>query len=274
MKIIVDGELCSEEAIRVSPLSSGFAYGYGLFETIRFWEGEPLFFAEHLRRLSDSAAALGLEMSFSAVQLLEQARLLLRENAARAGVFKIVLWEEGSSSRSAVFLREVGERGPMRRLSVGLAEAPRVSGAFTSANKTLNYLEPVRELRRAKQVGLDEVLFLNERGELTEGAVSNVFFVSEGVLKTPARACGLLDGIIRSKVLELAQGLGILVEEGVFGIEDLSRAEEAFMSNSGWGIAPVSSLALKDRKVALPGEAMALRLREALLQLERESVRP
>ena len=103
--------------------------------------------------------------------------------------------------------------------------------------KTANYGECILENRACHQAGLDERIFLNTRGELTEGTVSNLFFVRDGEVITPALSCGLLPGIIRRRLLEKAYA-----RETVIRPRDVEDCQECFVTNSLMGIMPVRRL--------------------------------
>lgn len=103
--------------------------------------------------------------------------------------------------------------------------------------KTLNYADNILEKRLAKQRGYDEPIFLNTKGELSEGATTNLFFVSGKKLFTPALSCGLLDGILRQYLLKNYQ-----VEECIIKPEQVSDFDEMFVTNSLLGIMPICRL--------------------------------
>lgn len=268
-KVFLDGRLVESDTVSQSLLSRGFAFGYGVFETIKFLEKMPCYFAEHLGRLGRALAGSGLKVELVEPELRRQARELFEAEDVNDGVFKIVISDSGSCPTVAMFVRSRGmpeEPAPSRLL---MSKVVKASQAFTSRHKSLNYMESVLELENAKAAGFSECVFRNEDGYLTECAVANLFLVQEGVLKTPALECGLLDGIVRGKVIEIARDRGLVVEEGAFVIEDLLSAQEAFLTSSGGGPRAVESFqslggeSVKYAVELLPG------LREAYLNRER-----
>ncbi|MEK6605844.1 MAG: aminotransferase class IV, partial [Nitrospirota bacterium] len=106
--------------------------------------------------------------------------------------------------------------------------------------KSLNFLNNILAKMEAKAAGAHEALMLNHRGDITEGTTSNVFVVQEGRLRTPSVECGILDGITRELVLQLASELGIPSEETRLTVEDLMRAEECFLTNTTQEVLPVT----------------------------------
>jgi len=122
------------------------------------------------------------------------------------------------------------------------SEVVKASQAFTSRNKTVNYLENLLEKKAAQEQGFDECFFLNEAGFVTECATANLFMIKEGALKTPSADCGLLKGVIRGQVLRIAREMGLRVEVGRLSPRELCEADEAFITSSGKGIASVSEI--------------------------------
>ena len=122
-----------------------------------------------------------------------------------------------------------------RGFSIKLSEVRRNSTSKLTYLKSTCYIENIMEKEKAKDEGFDEVIFLNERGELTEGATSNIYFIKNNKICTPKVSCGLLDGIIRGWIKNNFQ-----VEEGCYNIEDLRNSEGIFISNSLLGIMRVS----------------------------------
>lgn len=270
-KIVFNGDIVERDKLELGTLDKGFAYGFGLFETLRFFGGRARFFSEHYRRLHRAARELGLELPFSEDELWEHSMALFSVNEVSEGVFKIVALSGGQGTKTAVFLRSEGSRAALEAARVRASPIVKASKAFTSRHKTLNYLDSIRELEQAQEHGFDECLFCNEFGFLTECAVSNVFFIADDVLKTPRLECGLLDGVIRKKVLEIAKAVGMRVEEGSYRIDDLVKSSEAFLTNSSVGILPIREFQ-DEEEIAVAFETKRVPfLKTALLDLERES---
>lgn len=267
-KIIVDGALSSGSRLEVEVRGRGFAYGFGVFETIRFRQGQPCFFSQHFLRLAKAAKELGLAYAQTERRVREWAVELLAANEVVDGVFKIVVMDDGGRTRWTMFVRDEGERCAPRELHLELSPIVKASKAFTTRHKTLNYLETVRELSEARGRGVDELVFRNEYGDLTECSVSNLFFVQGGCLQTPALDCGLLDGIIRAQVLEVARERGLEAREGRFPVEALLDAEEVFVTNSGVGLAGVATFDAGDGRRQTFGSALVEPLRRAYLERE------
>lgn len=269
-KLILDGELIEADSIRLPLLSRGYAFGYGVFETMKFLGGQPCFFGEHLERLRKAVAGAGLGVTLDEAALREQAARLFAAESVEDGVFKIVISDAGEATKLAMFVRSRGtvqESPPCRLRASAVVKS---SQAFTSRHKTLNYMESVMELEKAKAAGFNECVFQNEHGFLTECSIANLFFASAGVLKTPRVDCGLLDGIVRAKVIELASKIGMRVEEGAFGEADLLAADEVFLTSSGGGPRSVSSFESRSGDRSNYAIEVLPRIRSAYLELERK----
>ena len=123
------------------------------------------------------------------------------------------------------------------RLSHGLQRRAAERDLLLTGHKTLNYGDCILEHRAAAAAGMDERIFLNMRGKLAEGTVSNLFLVSGGRIYTPALSCGLLPGVLRSYLLERYR-----VEEGEIDPRELENFDECFVTNSLMGVMPVQQL--------------------------------
>lgn len=270
--IILNEELIESSEVSQGVWSRGFAFGYGLFETIKFVEGSPCFFSEHLARLDRGLKGAGIPLTLDEDRLAAQARQLFRANTILEGVFKIVVWSGSRGPELTIFVRSKGltEDVPAARLTQ--STVCKASAAFTSRHKTLNYMESVMALESASRQGFDECVFCNELGYLTECSVANVFFVSKGTLKTPDLECGLLDGIVRAKVIEIAKERGIAMEEGLFTPNCLLEADEVFLTSSGKGLRVVSEFVDATGRSAAYLSNLLPELRLAYLELERASV--
>jgi branched-chain amino acid aminotransferase len=106
--------------------------------------------------------------------------------------------------------------------------------------KSLNFLNNILAKIEAKQKDAYEAIMLNASGHLTEGTISNIFFVMDGILCTPSVECGILDGITRAIVIELAVKNGVEVKEGLFKLKDLYSASEVFITNTTMEVMPIS----------------------------------
>ncbi len=221
--------------------------GRAAFETIRVYEGNPYRLAEHLERLAGSAEAIGLP-SVNRLELEELARQAL-EAAGRPDAVLRFYWTPGSGEGPATALALVSEvpahydalreRG-QRLISLrGVrAEEPWLLPGVKSTSYAVNMAAESEARRR----GADDAVFVDAGGTVLEGPTTNIWWRREQRLYTPELSLGILAGVTRAAVLELAAGAGYEIVEGIFPLAALEGAEEAFTSSSVRELMPVTEL--------------------------------
>ncbi len=255
-KVWIDGRIVDGTAARIPVFDHGLLYGDGVFEGIRVYAGRVFRLADHLRRLSTAAGAIGLEIPVG-VSGLEKIVLDTARSYARPDAYirLIVTRGEGelgvdptSCSRPRIIcIAAAIALYPDEKLTRGLdivtvslrRPAP---DALDPSVKSLNYLNSVLAKREARLRGADEALILNATGTVAEASVANVFAVRDGALTTPPTTDGALPGITRASVLEIADAEGIPAREATVGRLDLLGADEVFLTGTGARIVPVASL--------------------------------
>jgi branched-chain amino acid aminotransferase len=271
MKVWIDGKLTEGSEARIPVLDHGLLYGDGVFEGIRIYGRRVFRLDDHLQRFARSAQAIGLALpggiEAANAAVLETARALgadegyVRLIATRGDgplgidptlcvrarliciVDRIAVYAESKRATGIDLLTSSWRRPPADVLD------PRV--------KSLNYLNNVLAKLEAKQRGADEALLLNANGAVTEASVANVFAVRDGTLRTPPASDGVLEGITRASVLELAPACGLAVRVETLGRLDLLAADEVFLSGSGAGLVAVRSLDGRAIGAGAPGPVYA-----------------
>lgn len=249
--IYLNGSLVPCSQARISVFDHGFLYGYGLFETMRAYNGKIFLLERHVKRLLEGAEAIGLG-GLGGIDLAQACRDTLKANqltearlriTVTNGESEVLPWEEKPGAPTVVvtsrpyqgFSSEKYEQG----FRVGIASVRRDALSGVSEVKSVNYLVSVLARVETARYGLDEALLLNEDGYIAEGGNSNVFFVRGSRLVTPSLGSGILPGITREVVAELADGLGIIVTEGTVGLGVIRQCEEAFLTSSIIEVMPV-----------------------------------
>jgi aminodeoxychorismate lyase len=245
------GQLHPSKSPAVGLDDRGFAYGDGLFETIRLSGGAPLFFTRHMARLRDGLTQLGFpQLQWDEDALFERCRRVIAANATTDGVLKVII-TRGAGPRG---FEPPAESHPT--LSIQAAETPsafKTLGVLTAALapwkidpvsplcrvKHLSALDKVLSKQFAKQRGADDALFVNVDGHLAEATASNLFLVVGGTILTPALHCGLLPGIARGLLIETANALPLPVIETEIPVIRLDEANEAFLTNVIAGVRPL-----------------------------------
>lgn len=244
------------EHAKISVFDRGFLYGDSVYETMRTAGGRPLELQRHLARLRRSGDGIGLLIPFSDEQLADAiARTHVASGNAESYVRLIVTRGAGPVAldprRSeqpllAVLVQPLVlpeaaayERG----LAAVIVEITKNAG--TSLDPTIksgNYLNNILALREAIAAGGEDAIMCSPEGAVSEGATSNVFMVKDGQLETPHLRTGLLPGITRQAVFELAASLQVPVHETTIMPDQLRAADEVFLTSSVRGIMPVTRL--------------------------------
>lgn len=246
-----NGRLLPIEQARLSPGQAGLLNGWGLFTTLRIFEGQAFAFERHWKRLEKDAARVHLPLPFGAEAVRAQLAELLRANQASEGAARIYLVSNTASFwRSDEPLPEVdlilytaplpAYREPAR---LALREHGRHAGSPLAGVKTTSWLNNVWNLHQAQQKGCDEVVLLNERGEVAECTAANIFAVKGGRVATPPLSSGCLEGVTRAVLLEIGPAAGVPVEERVLRPGDLFGAEEVFITSTNRSLLPVAEVA-------------------------------
>jgi branched-subunit amino acid aminotransferase/4-amino-4-deoxychorismate lyase len=238
-----DRVVCTDKAV-ISVMDQGVQFGWGLFETIKVYNGMPRLLDRHLHRLFSSASELKISHSTNKEKLAGNITDYIRAVGSSSFILKIVLTKGTGevpniffTSRAIPYSAENYRSG----FSAGISSIRRNESSPLVYMKTLNCLENIIARQGALEQGYNEALFINTKGFLSEGSISNIFFAKDLKVFTPRVECGLLPGIVREEVIhELAPELGIDVIEGEFPLEALLEADEAFLTNSGMEIMPLS----------------------------------
>lgn len=225
--------------------SQALQFGAGLFETIRIQKNAPLFWNEHMDRLTASAAALGLDEGLDSKALERYTEKLLLENPQEICALKITWLGSCYGPKALFYFRPVGYTAAQRRegLKATLGQIRRNPHSRITAHKTLNYLDNLLERQTAKAAGFDEAILLNIRGEIAEATAANLFIQDRDILVTPPLEAGILPGIQRQAVITVCRQNGIPVEERTVSRDAMNRAEGIYLSNALMGFMPVLNFA-------------------------------
>jgi len=231
MQLLINGKV---KSIKKTVVDTGYFYGYGLFETILVRAGVGIFIEAHLQRLNKGLHDIGINKKIT-VEEVQQSMLLLK---CYNGALKINVSEKQTifSVRTIGYTAEHYEHGAKLKLS-SVYRNPSSPLVYL---KTMNYMDNILEMRKAKEEGWQDVLFTNYKGEICETAVGNIFFIKEGHVITPKLSSGLLNGIIRQWLMGTTE-----VIERVVLVDEIETMEGAFMTNSLLGIMKVSAIGNK-----------------------------
>lgn len=249
--ILLNGELQDLEKIH---LDSGFYFGRGLFETMLV-KREPVFLREHLDRINNGLQIINVDKKIAEEDVLDAVSKLKCEDC----VLKLVVTDKNViyTTRKNNYTEEHYKKG----FKVKISSTKRNQYATTTYLKSLNYLENILEHENCIKEGYNEVIFFNTNGNLTEGSVSNVFFIKDRKIYTPFINCGLLNGTVRKFMMN-----NYNVVEGEFNNEDLINSDEIFLTNSIMGVMKVSRIGEKSITISDMTENIRKRYEEYISQ--------
>jgi branched-subunit amino acid aminotransferase/4-amino-4-deoxychorismate lyase len=280
----LNGSLVPLSQARISPMDYGFLYGYGLFETMRAYGGRVCLLDKHLARLEHSAGTLGIDLEDPA--RMEKAIYgTLRANRLSNARVRLTVspGEEGPvpggpvRGEPTVFITAIDYQPPSddiyrRGFSATFSMVHRSPKCHSSGMKSLSALDLLLARQEAACFNVDHAILLNDDDLVAEGSSTNIFYVKDGRLFTPAEHCGILPGVTRAAVLrELAPSLGVVTEELDVAVADLLEADEAFLTNSMIEIMPLTIVAGRDIGPGRPG-ALTGRLMQAYKAMVARSV--
>ncbi len=247
----LNGKLVPRQEAKISLLDYGFLFGFGLYETVRAYDGKPFRLDNHLARLRYSGDRLGIKIhtalireavyEVTKVNGFAQTRLRICVSIGEGGISPDL--DSCEIPTIAVIASEYSPPGREKYRNgykTVFSSIRRNSFSSVTSLKSANTMESMLARRDAKDAAADEAIFLNQKGYLTEAAGSNIFIVKDGVLKTPPYESGILPGVTRVVVFELAAALGIKIKEVNCRLSDLSQADEVFLTNSLIEIMPVT----------------------------------
>lgn len=239
------------DEVRLSPGQAGLLNGWGLFTTIRVYEGIPFAFERHWQRLVRDAERTHCPFPFTAEKVREQLGEVLRANQVKEGCARVyAIYNQAGFWRSEekfpavdliIYSAELPTHG--ERAWLGLREQGRHAASPLAGVKVTSWLNNVWSLYEAQREGFDEVVLLNERGEVAECTAANIFCVNGGRVATPPLHSGCLEGVTRGVLLEIGAAAGVPVEERKLFPQDLYSADEVFISSTNRNLLSVSEIA-------------------------------
>lgn len=262
--VYLNGSLIPRSQAGISVLDYGFLYGFGLFETMRAYEGQVFRLDSHLNRLVRSAKILGLPIGVTDLEDAVMATIQANQLGDARIRITVSIGEgsmvpDPSTCKQPTVLILAGDYYPyleqiyQKGFRAVVSSIRRNSGSPLSRLKSANYLENMLAKQEARAAGVDEALCLNEKGLLAEASMSNIFLVDDGVLRTPGEESGILPGVTRGVVLELASRLGISTLEHDVRLDEIAEAQEAFLTNSLIEIMPLTEIAGRHVGSGRPG---------------------
>jgi branched-chain amino acid aminotransferase len=265
MLIYIDGEFLPKAEAKVSVFDHGLLYGDGVFEGIRSYNGRVFKLDEHLERLYDSAKSIMLQIPMPIETMKETVLETLRRNHLSEAYIRLVITRgvgdlgldpDKCPQPSIIIIADKIALYPQKFYEDGLeivtaSVRKNYPEAINPRIKSLNYLNNILAKIEGKQSGAVEVLMLNADGYVAECSGDNIFWLKNEVLVTPPVHMGILEGVTRNSVIDLARDAGMRVEERVFTRHDLYIADECFLTGTAAEVIPVVKI---DRRVIGNGQ--------------------
>lgn len=238
------------EQVRLSPGQAGLLSGWGLFTTLRIYSGEPFAFERHWKRLEKDAQRTHCPFPFAEEKVRTELGEVIRANQVKEGTARVYViynrqgfWQSDEAMPQADLLLYTAGLPTYREPSrLALREDGRHAASPLAGVKVTSWLNNVWNLYEAQQRGFDEVVLLNERGEVAECTAANISVVRGGKVSTPALRSGCLEGVTRAVLLEIGPAAGVPMEERILRPEDLYSADEVFLSSTNRNVLAVGEI--------------------------------
>lgn len=255
--------------VRLSPGQAALFNGWGIFTTMRMYDGRPFAFERHWNRLMTDARLLQLPVKQTPEQVRTAVAELVRANSVVEGCIrvyflynKVGVWcsdEPMPTTDFLMYTTDLPKRvGPTR---LGVQAHGRYAANPLTGRKVTSWLQNVFSLEQAHQRGFEETLLLNERDEVAECTAANVYCVRAGTVETPPLTAGCLAGVSRQLLLEIVPELGISIKERDLKLRDLYDAEEVFITSTTREVQAVAQI--EDQKYANAPGPLTTRLARA-----------
>ncbi|MEQ8848565.1 branched-chain-amino-acid transaminase [Botrimarina sp.] len=276
MPVWINGELVPSERATVSVFDHGLLYGDGVFEGMRIYSGKVFRLAEHLERLYESARAICLRVPIELAEMTAAVEKTVAANDLTDGYIRLIvtrgpgtlgLGPDRCRDPQVIIIAATIQLYPEEHYEKGLeiitsSVIRNHPAALSPRIKSLNYLNNIMAKIEGAQAGCVEALMLNHKGEVAECTGDNIFLVKHGELYTPPLDAGILAGVTRAVVLELAAELEIPAHEKALTKHDVYIADECFLTGSAAEVVPVVKVDSRPIGDGKPGQ-MTARLRDA-----------
>jgi len=252
--VLYNGDIVPAGAKILSPGQLGLLSGWGVFSTLRIYDGVPFAFERHWKRLSRDAAALHIELPDDAAALRRNLLRLIEANEAWNAPMRLCLfrsqggaWEGPGSGRASDLVAMTADlKAWQDSVSLAMVEQGRHAASPFAGAKSLSWAHNLTMAENAQRQGFDEVILLNERGEVAECTSANIFAVKDGVTCTPPLSSGPLPGVTRAVMIEELNVAGAPVQERILRPDDLYTADEVFITSTTRELLPVHEIAGKE----------------------------
>lgn len=248
MYIYLNGKVVSKEEAVLSPYDHGFMYGVGAFETFRTYDGFPFLIDEHLDRLHEALHELNIRLAIDSDKVIQMVQTLLSRNEMSDAYFRLnvsggagdigLQTETYEEPTVILYTKPLVQTDAVSEKELIMLKTVRNTPEGEKRLKSHHYLNSILGKRELSDVN-QEGVFLTKEGYISEGTVSNLFWVKQNQMFTPGTSTGILEGITRKWVMNVSEPLNIPLKTGNYKIEELVEADEVFLTNSIQELVPV-----------------------------------
>jgi branched-chain amino acid aminotransferase len=282
-KVYISGKLYDKADAKISVYDHGLLYGDGVFEGIRIYDGKIFRLKQHVDRLFESARHIKLDIPMSREQMMAAIQSTVEANNKKNGYIRPVVTRgagslgldirKTSDPQVIIIVDDISLYPPeLYENGLELATVSTIRNHPNALNpriKSLNYLNNILAKIEGVQAGCLEALMLNHKGEVAECSGDNLFLVKHGILKTPPEDAGILEGVTRQAVIEVAEKAGIPVRETALTRHDVYTADECFLTGTAAEVIPVVKCDGRPIGTGKVGP-ITRKLREGFIQLTRQ----
>lgn len=252
----INGDLVPKEDAKISVYDHGLLYGDGVFEGIRVYGSRVFLLEQHVDRLYEGARSIRLEVPIPREQMVEEVNKTVAANKITDGYVRLVVTRGGgylgldirrTENPQVIIIADTITLYPEETYENGMALVTASTirnhpAALNPRVKSLNYLNNIMAKCEATLAGCQEALMLNHNGEVSECTGDNIFIVKDGQIFTPPKDAGILEGITRNTVIDLAKDAGVSVHQEAMTRHDIYIADECFLTGTAAEVVPVVSL--------------------------------
>lgn len=283
--VYLNGSLVPRSTAKISVFDHAFLYGYGLYETMRAYQGKIFLLERHTKRMLDAAATIRLANKLAGTDLAKACIDTLAANSLKDARIRLTVsngeadaapWTDNRGKPNVVVTARpyipFSEKIYSEGFRVGIASVRRCRQSVVATLKSVSHLTSVMARMETAAYSMDEALLLNEDDYIAEGGGCNVFFVRSGELLTPPLDSGILPGVTREVVMNLAMGMGIVVSEVDIRPAALKQFDEAFVTNAMIEVMPVTTIREANGRMLTIGSGKPGKITRQLMEAYKEKV--